>query len=363
MRYWYAALGVVGIATSCRLDVRVDDGPAADLTVDSDAETEDSDAPSETDDTVDAGVRCEPREPVWRRANAPAVGLFAGGGIAWHPTTGLRTWGGGERNGVDTYYPWQVGFTKKPWAIPAERWHTLTHTEDAPCMVHADLSLTCRRNEPALPAAVVAAGLVDGSVCWMTTDGSPGCIAGDMGTRWPVSSTVPDDLVTIVAGRTVVPDAPEQARVFSCALDSKGHAWCDGPEVVEPFSAHDSCWVELAASAYSICGIRDDGAVVCRSQGTADLGVDVPSRTDLSHLSVASYGACALDPEGHVVCWGYGTPSLRGQVFTEAPTGGGYVDIAVASSTACAVNQDGLVTCWGDDLRSEVFDQPDMPPP
>ncbi len=325
---------------------------------DTDEATQDSD-----DDSGTSAPVCEPREIGWRTQDAPIVGLFAGGGIAWHPATGLRTWGGAELNGAEYGPEWTVGFSTEPWSIPDERWQTLFHTQNSPCMVHLDGTVGCRKGGEGLPESVVAVAEVEDAICWMASDGEPGCDRGSPADHWPLASYVPHDLVSLNAGRTYAWSGLHPGVPFTCALDRRGRAWCDGlQDVADVFADPSRCWVELQSDAYAICGIDGWGSLACVIEGPdgytyAD---DLPTRQDLSHLSVSSDGGCALDPEGHIVCWGFRSGDVLGEVRTEIPTDAGYVDVVAGDSAACGVRADGTVRCWGLDGISAVRDQPDV---
>lgn len=326
--------------------------------------TDDTDAGRTDSDNPPAARVCAPRELAWRAANAPAIGLLAGGGIAWHPTTGLRTWGGVELLPPVNAGPPErsIGFGALPWAIPAERWRSLFHTEWSPCMVHRDGRVDCRddRGGP-LPELVSVLGSVGNKLCWMDPTGHAGCLRADVETVWPSASSLSADLVSLAHGFKASGGDPIP---FVCALDSRGLATCDGPsDLVGPFDHPDRCWVELVGAIYGLCGIDDEGLTTCRTRSilNADFADDTPTRRDLSHLSVSIEGACALDPEGHVVCWGpiAGVPHTANNA---PPQEAGFVDLVVSSGAACALSDVGKVVCWGDERDPLVFDQPDRAP-
>lgn len=310
-------------------------------------------------DTDVGGPSCVPRELGWREGNAPEIAMFAGGGIAWHPSTGLRTWGGRELLGFgDVGLPgWLIGFATHPWDIPAERWRSLFHTDVAPCMVHRDGAVGCRVDDGSgLPASVSVLSDIGGSLCWLADGQEPECQTHDVQSRWPSSAALVGPQVTLATGARYSPYAP-----FVCSLDTRGRARCDGPsEVIDPFENPSRCWLELVSAPYALCGIDSDGAVTCRTASYLDddFADDTPTRRDLSHLSVAVAGACALDPQGRIVCWGF-TGNAPDSIQNTAPDGPGFVDVAVESGAACALSDAGRVTCWGFEREPVVFDQPD----
>lgn len=327
--------------------------PGSDKSPDeTDVESHDTDSLPDTD--VGSAV-CSPHELAWRRDNAPEIGMFAGGAIVWHPATGLRAWGQSES---DTRPPWEGGFDIDPSTTPAERWQTLFHSADAPCMVHRDGSTWCREANATLPAGVQALGSSDIMSWWVDEDGQAGCDCNGLGVTWPIQPGAQTARV-IAAGAVWTIGRDDDA--YLCALDAEGHAQCTGPSsAVGVFGDPTRCWTELVADSYAICGHDGDGVITCTSSGPADFVTHVPTRTDLSHLSLTYLGACALDPDGHVVCWGYGDGPVFDVVRAYAPQEAGFVDVAVGDRVACAVSASGTVTCWGASNKSVVFDQPDI---
>lgn len=320
--------------------------------VDTDVDLRDTDRPPDTDVGSPA---CTPHELAWRRDNAPEIGMFAGGAIAWHPTSGLRTWGGSQS---DTAPAWEEGFDKRPWPIPSERWQTLFHSSDAPCMVHRDGSTGCRVENAALPQRVQTLGSDDNRSWWVDTDGQAGCDCDGRGVTWPIQPGEQTARV-IAAGASWNPD--HTVSPYLCALDAQGRATCTGPSrAVGVFEDPTRCWSELVASSYAICGLDGDGAIACTSSGPNDVITHVPSRRDLSHVSVSVGGACALDRDGRVVCWGYKNGDVVDVVRADAPLDTGFVDLAVDDRAACALSAAGRVKCWGFPNSSIVFDQPDV---
>ncbi len=298
---------------------------------------------------------CTPRVTAWVAQNEPAIAYLAGGGIAWHPLTGLRTWGGHAPVGGDTgVHRATVGFAWEPWDIPAERWRKTFHTPESPCMARADGTVGCRDPDPAMPERAVAIEPMPYTLCWMDEAGAPGCTSPGIRKLWPSAHALPPDLVDIVAGGA---HTRPSSTPYVCALDARGRAWCDGHSIIEPFADPGRCWVELAARSASLCGIDHTGAVLCQSASTYEYRVtdDVPQRGDLSHLAVSLLGACALDPEGHIVCWG-----LPDDVLDLVSDDAGFVDVVIDPGGAvCALDAVGRVECWG--VGPMANEQPDRP--
>jgi hypothetical protein len=330
-------------------DVVVRDGvDDPDTAVAIDSDPRDTDVPFDTDP---AWVGCRPRELLWRAENAPRIGLWGTGGIAWHPTTGLRVWGGCELEGEENCNEGQFGPLHSPWNVRAERWRDVLNLLESVCMVRADGSFDCRDHVSwTAPSPVRAIGFGPGLLCAYGEDFSRWCAKANPAITpapWPPDGTPP---LSIHGGFGNPDPAP-----WLCELAEDGRMRCEGRPELDVFEADGSCWVEVVNTSTSICGIDQDGGVTCRHFGLRGDGATDLVGTDLSHLSMRGGDACAVDSEGRVHCAGE-----AGDPLMTAPAGTGFVDVALAERGVCALSQEGSIECWGAEDSSFVFARPDQ---
>ncbi len=125
--------------------------PKDDLPTDEQADTDEA-VPHDTDAAGPVRRSCVPHELTWRADNAPRIGSWGMGGIAWHPKSGLRMWGGCELDVVHDTGSFNMcsrgwlGPAERPWPVPAERWRSIFVSPDALCMVRGDGSFACRED-------------------------------------------------------------------------------------------------------------------------------------------------------------------------------------------------------------------------
>lgn len=198
----------------------------------------------------------------------------------------------------------------------------------------------------------------------------------------------PEKMATAVTGFSKFATTLPGQGVYSCGVDDAGSPCCWGQRVTgcsDCLPAGDplptsSDFVDVAPGAWSDCGVRQNGTVVCwgsnppvppaeagfvqvavgrghacalKDDGTArcfmaeDMNYDVPSpsETNIVALTAGDFHACALEDDGSVFCWG---PGRDGE--TDAPTGTGYVQIDAGSRHTCAVTGGGDIDCWGSDI-------------
>ena len=339
-------------ASACGVDhdeFRVLDAGDPDSGVDADTDALDTDAPDA--DTDPSSTSCTPRELTWRASNAPRIGRWGTGGIAWHPATGLRVWGGCELEGQEICREGQYGPTHSPWPVASERWRDVLDLPESICVVDAAGHLDCRDHvEWTPPDDVQAVGSGPRMVCAYDRDGDPWC-AEDADERALLPATSPGGAAPLsIHGGYVYTDESN----WRCVLTEDGKLRCSGRRGLEGFTDPDTCWLEVVSDGTSMCGIERSGEVRCAHFGLTASDATTFTRTDLSHLSLVAPDACALDTEGRVHC--AGTP---GSPLMEVPEESGFVDVQVGDDGGCALREDGTIRCWGRDRSSFVFAQPD----
>jgi hypothetical protein len=343
------------LLAACRRD---SDPPGVPAVIDPDP-VDDTDAPPDSDAGGPPRATCRPRELDWREHNVPRIAFLQGGGLVWHPVTGLRSWGGGEYDGPE----WQqTGLDMWPWPIERERWNVLMNAPEV-CMIRRLGTLDCRSTNRDHPPAARAFGSAQdgGEFCWVKEDGGTLCEGPDDLALWPASHTFDTDTL----GFWYFLDQPIDKTVY-CTHNARGQVKCayTHPQAtpLEVFEDPSSCWVEFQTQATHACGISPQGHVTCVHRHSAIEPFETTDRTDLSHMSVNAHGACALDPEGYIVCWGLNNVSGPGRAVTDRPTDPGFVDVVVFDEEmACAVHESGRVACWGDERYSFITHAPDGP--
>lgn len=175
---------------------------------------------------------------------------------------------------------------------------------------------------------------------------------------------------------------------FACATDgqevtcwgdnSDGQGFTPPPTIIEqPLVSYlqapgSPAITSLSAGGDHVCGLRDDGSVVCwGANGAGQLGrgtvgsngppgITVGSPA-FSTVSAGGNTTCALDAEGHPWCWGRNQVGQLGDRSTTTrtqPTRVAGFDTArsTARGATCAVTRSGEVRCWGagDPVASRV---------
>ena len=119
-----------------------------------------------------------------------------------------------------------------------------------------------------------------------------------------------------------------------CAVTESGEArcWREG-KVVAPLTGK----YRVVRVGSDVCGIRQDGDVVCSGSGERNHA----PRGAFRSLAMGYQHACGVRRDGTLVCWG---DDSYGQ---SQPPSGKFVSVAAASNTSCALREDGSSTCWG----------------
>ena len=119
--------------------------------------------------------------------------------------------------------------------------------------------------------------------------------------------------------------------------------------------------LDIVVGGYT-CGLRADGAVVCRGRtgGYTHAPPDDRRLTSISSGRVGTTGhgyfTCGLDKDGFAVCWG--TSSSGSMITDRTPDDQWFISIESGSSHVCGLRADGVPICWG---RNESGES--TPPP
>lgn len=327
----------------------LDDAGNSDSAGDQHTDVADTDGLGETDPSPDG---CAPRELTWRAAQSPRIGRWGNGGIAWHPNTGLRIWGGCELEGEEICDEGQLGPQQSPWPVATERWRNVLNLPQSICVVDGAGALDCREALAwSWPREVQAVGAGPRMVCAYDRAGDPSCTDAADERMLPPARSAGGAASLSIHGGYVYTDETS----WRCVLSEDGRMRCSGRAELGAFTNPDTCWLEVVSAGTSMCGIERSGAVTCVHFGLVADNATTFSRTDLSHLSLVAPDACALDADGRVHC--AGTP---GSPMMTPPDEVGFVDVQVGDDGACALRADGTVRCWGNDESSFVFAHPDQ---
>lgn len=240
------------------------------------------------------------------------------------------------------------------------------------------------------PAVVVAAnkykgklGVGDDGTCLIKPDNSAWCAGAD-GTTLQLGNGA-----TTVADQTTISRVADNAAFTSissgykesCGIHGDGTAWCWGdaasgrlgnglttpaqPSPVAVSGGH--LWTQLSVGKISVCGIRNDGQLLCwgsdtdgvLGNGTGASGTTAPGLSSDADtwvgISVGSTHACGIKTDGSLWCWGkndfgqvgVGTSTAAFQSPVEAAQPGPWVSVATGDGSTCAVKLDGTLWCWG----------------
>lgn len=151
-------------------------------------------------------------------------------------------------------------------------------------------------------------------------------------------------------GTTTTPSVPHWRAVATstvpavCGVWSDGRAMCEG-ERGEELTAlpTDEGWRLLALGYTHGCGLRDaDGSVRC--WGDDEDGEATPPAGGFVDLTASSFNACGIREDTSLECWG------SNELGMSTPPGGmGWVAVDAGYATVCALNEDGTIVCWGAD--------------
>jgi alpha-tubulin suppressor-like RCC1 family protein len=172
-----------------------------------------------------------------------------------------------------------------------------------------------------------------------------------------------------------------------CYLDGAGQLSCLGGPITLPDGTQTSSGAgprviagmtgltRVAMSDEAVCGLRNDGRVLCFGAGVSrwqlgDQGVlragiiEVNPGMGATDIAVFSGVVCAVIANGEVSCWGntsfdglLGRPSGAPTTGIETVSGlTSATQLAIGGGFACARLNDGTVSCWGANLHGELGD-------
>ncbi len=107
------------------------------------------------------------------------------------------------------------------------------------------------------------------------------------------------------------------------------------PTPIPPF-------VAVSVGGGFTCGLRSDGAVVCRGDDS-DGRASPPEDERFTFISSGYDHTCALRADGVAVCWGNDD---SGQ--SSPPDDQRFISISSGYGRTCGLREDGVAVCWGD---------------
>jgi len=125
--------------------------------------------------------------------------------------------------------------------------------------------------------------------------------------------------------------------------------------VISGFTFHSNAIAQAAfekvdAFSRTVCGLREDGDVECRS--TSDFDTPLPSDLPAAQDVAAGLAATCLivADGGELLCIGTGAFGLDNPPSEGAP----YQAVDVSVAHACAINRDNGIECWGLDTNDRL---------
>lgn len=162
-------------------------------------------------------------------------------------------------------------------------------------------------------------------------------------------------LLTPLAAKATYIDMALGQSLF-CGLLDNGQTDCYTTNFREPvfLNADPSlAFTEIAAGAYTFCGITTSQEVSCWADDTDGMLYPPDFDFPVVQLSVEGWYACAVDSGDNAKCWGQ---NVHGQ--TNPPNeGAGFIDVTTEFSSACGLRADSTVECWGtqDSSTTDAF--------
>lgn len=132
-----------------------------------------------------------------------------------------------------------------------------------------------------------------------------------------------------------------------CGLKEDGSVMCWG---ARGFPLPDEPLTAVSSSHQHICGLRENGSAAC--WGSDRWRQSRPPEDErFVSISVGPEFSCGLREDGAAVCWGrhkYGG--------VDVPTGEKFTSIDVGHRYACGLREDGAAVCWGTLLHQSHLD-------
>lgn len=144
-----------------------------------------------------------------------------------------------------------------------------------------------------------------------------------------------------------------EARGFiTCGLRVGGAIAC-WTEAGTEVQAASGSFAALGSGEANICGIRQDGAIICPQQliGGRDVPQDVtsiPSDGPFTHVAGGKGFLCGLKQDGLISCRGKRTANVP------TPPGGTFRQVVAGARFVCGLNAHGNVSCGTTDPLSKV---------
>ena len=198
--------------------------------------------------------------------------------------------------------------------------------------------------------------------CGLRSDGTVDCWGDTPGSPQGQFSAIEDGGI----GYGIRPDG-EVVRWGRVGRDSSGRGVYEVAPSTLLVAPVGRRFVALDSGLYDVCGLLDDGALVC-THDLPDLteqggpftrfsvggGDDYRPERDWDYTIQEHGFVCAIRADGGIDCWG---ANHRGQA-TPALDIAPYSDVTTGFAHTCAIGAGGEVICWGDDR----YDQTKSPP-
>jgi hypothetical protein len=306
---------------------------------------------------------------LWRAENAPRLDNYGGLiALAWHPETGLRTWGGVEHPACrdSGWFGWE-SIAPDDFTIEPHRWNSAAPGPAQGEFVIVDKNSKVWSRYGSKECIGDDVSFVMGNQ-WLTPQGEIFANFEESCTPTSVDSYMylPPPGPWIYTGfayfyvNSTEPSGPlYHSEIIHCVWDTNGRFWCgpgDAP-YFEPFLDPTRCWVEFVVSPYRACGIDGDGVVECHYVEDAYAPFEPPPPDlRISHLKMY-HEICGLDQDNIIRCWS--TPGAQQQPPTDEP----FVDFMLFQEGGCGLRPDGTIRCWGNPDYPLFWLNPDDPLP
>jgi alpha-tubulin suppressor-like RCC1 family protein len=216
--------------------------------------------------------------------------------------------------------------------------------------------------------------------CWGSDGTTTSPIISPTGSNFEHQQPAPIAQGAIPAGATI-------AKVVlslhaACALTDAGTAYCwgenqrgvlgsgDNTSSTSPRAAVQGAvpagvkFVDIAASAWTVCAAGDDGNIYCWGANTTipnttvsstgnslapvanSRGV-IPAGVKINRVALSTNVGCGLGDDGNAYCWKVGAIAPAPVAQGERPVGSAFTEIQIGADLACGLAANGEAYCWG----------------
>ncbi|HEX5098534.1 MAG TPA: choice-of-anchor Q domain-containing protein [Polyangiaceae bacterium] len=133
-------------------------------------------------------------------------------------------------------------------------------------------------------------------------------------------------------------------EIYLCGIRDDGALLCRNDFGID-VSVPSGTFTSVSSSNYHYCALATDGTIACA--GTASFGETTPPPGTFTDVDTAHFHTCAVATGGTLQCFG-----LNVQGSTQPP-GGTFTAVAVGDLNSCALATDGTLQCFGVDTHGE----------